>query len=94
MMNCQEATRLLSEQQERTLSVKETMALKMHTAMCSACRNFGKQMDMIRGFARSYAKQESAKQESVKQESVKSETAKSESAKKEDTPPDEKEQPR
>lgn len=70
MMNCQEATRLLSEQQERTLSVKEIMALKMHTAMCSACRNFGKQMDTIRGFARTYAKQETAKEENAKDEST------------------------
>lgn len=70
MMNCQEATRLLSEQQERSLSVKEKMALKMHITMCSACRNFGKQMDMIRGFARTYAKQENAKDENTKAENT------------------------
>ena len=56
MMNCKQATRLLSEAQERELSLKDRAALKFHVAMCSGCRNFGKQMGSIRDIAHSYAK--------------------------------------
>ena len=56
MMNCKQATRLLSEKKERSLSNKEKTSLKFHTMMCSACRNFDKQMDSISIFAQSYIK--------------------------------------
>jgi predicted anti-sigma-YlaC factor YlaD len=56
MMNCQEATRLLSEKRDRLLTNKEKTALKFHTIMCSACRNFDRQMDSISMFAQSYIK--------------------------------------
>lgn len=56
MMKCTEATRLLSEQKDRPLSGKEKASLRFHTLMCSACRNFGKQMDAISVFAQSYIK--------------------------------------
>ena len=56
MMNCKEATRLLSEIKDRPLTGKEKASLKLHTLICSACRNFGKQMDLISVFAQSYIK--------------------------------------
>ena len=56
MLNCQEVTRLFSESQERSLSLKERMALKMHVMMCSGCRNFGQQMHTLRHVARAYVK--------------------------------------
>tara|TARA_R110002072_G_scaffold94299_3_gene208439 strand:+ start:2158 stop:2370 length:213 start_codon:yes stop_codon:yes gene_type:complete len=56
MMNCKEATRLLSEKKDRPLSGKEKASLKFHMMMCSACRNFGKHMDSISVFAQSYTK--------------------------------------
>ena len=34
MMNCKDATRLMSERYERTLSLRERLSLKVHTAMC------------------------------------------------------------
>lgn len=40
MLSCHQATRLASESQERTLSFKERMALKIHTMICDGCRNF------------------------------------------------------
>lgn len=58
MLNCQAITRLLSESQERTLTLQERMSLKMHVMMCSGCRNFGKQMHTLRQVARAYAKGE------------------------------------
>lgn len=56
MLNCREVTRLLSESQERTLSLSERMSLKVHLLMCAGCRNFGKQMDALRQIARAYVK--------------------------------------
>jgi len=56
MLNCKEATRLLSESQEHPLSLQDRMSLKMHVMMCSGCRNFGKQMHTLRHVARAYAK--------------------------------------
>lgn len=56
MMNCKQATRLLSDAQERPLSLTERASLKIHVMMCSACNNFGKQMGTLRNIARDYAK--------------------------------------
>lgn len=56
MLNCKMATRLFSEAQERKLSFKERIALKIHTVPCSGCRNFGEQMNALRSVSRAYAK--------------------------------------
>lgn len=56
MLNCHEVTRLVSESKERPLSLKEKMSLKIHTTMCAGCRNFEKQLDMIRRASRAFAK--------------------------------------
>jgi len=56
MMNCRQATRLLSDAQEHGLSLKNRLALRMHMMMCSGCRNFAAQMETLRGLARTYAK--------------------------------------
>ncbi len=56
MLNCREATRLLSEAQEHPLKLNEKWSLKMHIMMCSSCRNFEKQMLVLRQMARGYAK--------------------------------------
>ena len=58
MMNCEHATRLQSESQERALTLTERMALKAHVVMCAGCRNFGLQMGSLRQIARRYAKRE------------------------------------
>ncbi|UZH12405.1 MULTISPECIES: zf-HC2 domain-containing protein [unclassified Halomonas] len=44
---CREATRLMSLKQDRTLSVREKMALRMHLSMCKACRNCARQFDLL-----------------------------------------------
>ncbi len=56
MLNCREATRLMSEAQEHPLELGETLSLKMHVMMCSGCRNFGRQMHSLREIARAYTK--------------------------------------
>lgn len=56
MMNCHEATRQMSESQERPLSMIERMSLKLHLMMCSGCSNFKEQMGSIRLMTRTFAK--------------------------------------
>jgi len=47
MMNCQQATRLMSEAQERTLSFRENVALRLHLLICSGCKNFSTQIPWL-----------------------------------------------
>jgi len=63
MMNCQQATRLISERQERPLTWSERMTLKMHVMMCSGCKNFSRQIPFLSQAMRAYAqgKDEAAK---------------------------------
>lgn len=56
MLNCQQITQLLSEAQERKLSMRERAELKMHRMMCSACNNFGKQIVTISVISKKYAR--------------------------------------
>jgi hypothetical protein len=63
MLNCHEATRLMSESQERPLALSEKAPLKFHTMMCAGCRNFGEQMKALRMMTRAYAKRESEQEE-------------------------------
>lgn len=55
MMNCHQATRLISQQQERELSMKERLTLHMHLAMCSGCRNFRLQVPFLSRAMRAYS---------------------------------------
>jgi predicted anti-sigma-YlaC factor YlaD len=54
MLNCRQATQLLSERLDRELTTKEKLALKMHTAMCTACRRFGQQVEEISHISKIY----------------------------------------
>lgn len=52
MMNCKEATALLSRALDEPLTRRERVSLTLHTAMCSACRQTGQQFAQIRGWIR------------------------------------------
>lgn len=58
MLNCQSATRLLSESQDRKLSSFENFLLRMHNKMCKPCTQFEKQILDLRIITRSYAKKD------------------------------------
>lgn len=57
MLSCKDVSRLLSESQDRRLSVSERLKLEMHLAMCRGCSNFRKQMDFLRDACRRYVKE-------------------------------------
>ena len=52
MLNCKEATRLMSEGYDRKLTLGERLSLKMHTMMCIGCTNYGRHMDFVRKAAK------------------------------------------
>lgn len=54
MLNCKQATQLLSEKQDRPLTTKERIALRFHLSLCGACSKFGKQMDQIHLISKRY----------------------------------------
>lgn len=55
-MKCLEVTRTLSEAQERPLAVGEQVALQLHLAVCSPCRNFRQQVTFLRESMQAYVR--------------------------------------
>lgn len=57
MLNCKNATKLLSESLERTLPLSRRMGLKMHLLMCRFCARFEKQIKFMSNITRRHEKQ-------------------------------------
>ena len=55
MMNCVEATRLISDAQEHTLSTRDRLALQVHLLLCKGCKNFSLQIPFLRRTMRAYS---------------------------------------
>ena len=47
-LSCKEATRLLSQREDRSLSLAERAALHVHLAICRGCRAVGEQIPFLR----------------------------------------------
>lgn len=52
MLNCKEATELMSQAQDRPLGRVEACACASHLLLCRGCRSFNAQMASIRATAR------------------------------------------
>lgn len=52
MLNCKQATHLMSEAQDRKLALDEQLPLRLHLFMCVGCRNYRKQLDFLRTASR------------------------------------------
>lgn len=48
MLTCQQASRLLSQQEDAPLPLGKRMRLRLHLAFCDACRNVSRQFAAIR----------------------------------------------
>lgn len=48
MMNCQQASRLISDGMDRPLTRSEQVRLSFHLLMCRNCRHFSQQMQQLR----------------------------------------------
>lgn len=58
MMNCQQATLLLSQKMDRPLTLKERCSLRFHITMCDGCNRFGRQMQQLRDITHTYMQQD------------------------------------
>lgn len=47
-MNCKQATELMSQSQDRHLSRREQLSLRIHLLICKGCNRYNQQLDMIR----------------------------------------------
>jgi len=48
LLSCKEATRLLSQREDRKLAFGERVALRVHLAICNGCRNVNAQFKFLR----------------------------------------------
>lgn len=48
MLTCKDASRLISERQERSLGIGELWALRLHLWLCVSCRRFARQLGLLR----------------------------------------------
>ena len=48
MLNCKDASQLISEHQERPLGFRERWSLRMHLWLCINCRRFERQIALMR----------------------------------------------
>lgn len=58
MISCREATRMMSEGQERALGAGERLRLRLHLGLCAACRNFDAQLAVLREAMRRFVRGE------------------------------------
>lgn len=49
MPDCNEASRLTSFGQDRKLTWRESLGLRLHLFMCSMCRQYVRQLEILRG---------------------------------------------
>jgi len=54
LLSCKEATRVVSQAQERSLSAFERWKLRMHLAVCAKCTRFERQIRFMRDALRRY----------------------------------------
>jgi len=47
-MNCKQATQLMSQAQDRELSQRERISLKIHLLICTGCNHYNKHMKVLR----------------------------------------------
>jgi hypothetical protein len=52
MLSCKQATELMSQEQDRSLSLFERTALRVHVWICAGCTNYRRQMSVLRAACR------------------------------------------
>jgi predicted anti-sigma-YlaC factor YlaD len=56
-LSCDESSRLLSDDLDRTLSRAERMAVRLHLVFCHRCRKFGRNLHFFRNLLRRMTEQ-------------------------------------
>lgn len=55
MMDCHDATFLMSQSRDRKLTFSERMKLRLHIGICPGCARFERQLPSLGAAARSYS---------------------------------------
>jgi hypothetical protein len=55
MLNCKQATELMSQEQDRLLSLAERIGLRLHVLICAGCNNYRRQMSVLRAACRRFS---------------------------------------
>jgi hypothetical protein len=63
MLTCKQASRLISQRQDRALTVGERLSLRAHLAICAACARVSEQVDFLRRALARYAGRDSGPDE-------------------------------
>ena len=64
-LRCREASRLLSEAEDRQLGLSERVTLRLHLGLCDACTQFSKQLGFLRRALAAYPGPEEEKTDSA-----------------------------
>ena len=54
MLTCKHSAELLSQRQDRSLTLPEKILLRLHLLLCRGCRNFNRQLAFMRAALRQY----------------------------------------
>ncbi len=54
MLSCKDAAKLMSQEQDRRLSLAERIGLRLHLLICDACSNYMRQMSFLRQACRRF----------------------------------------
>ncbi len=54
MLSCKQATELMSQEQDRELSLAERIGLRLHVLICVACSNYRRHMGILRQACRRF----------------------------------------
>ena len=54
MLSCKQATELMSQEQDRTLSLSERIGLRLHVWICAGCNNYRRHMNVLRDACRRF----------------------------------------
>ena len=54
MLSCKQATELMSQEQDRPLSLTERFGLRLHVWICAGCANYRRQMNVLRSACRRF----------------------------------------
>lgn len=54
MLTCREATALMSQEQDRPLTLAERIGLRLHVWICNGCNNYRRQMGVLRDACRRF----------------------------------------
>lgn len=47
MLSCEDVARLISEQQDRPLSIGQRVGIRLHLMFCALCRGYQKNLEML-----------------------------------------------